>query len=213
MYAALDKLPLEELYEFIKCELEWMQRNKSYAVASMNSIDDDNILKLLMLNNGCGIAENPVFHYYTFTTIKEYRILCLYACKANDVNKFFDYTEFFGTKYLLIFMDYFIDIDKPLETDDDIFLGRSKYFDAIRQIVDVFLATTTNYAEINSSILSTTILGNAYRFAGAFIAAKLIQDICGEITDNDQEIMKLEDLQEMLTYPLSLLLNGIKYIN
>ena len=110
-------------------------------------------------------------------------------------------------------MDYFIDINKPLETDDDIFLGRSKYFDAIRQIVDVFLATTTTYAEINSSILSTTILGNAYRFAGAFIAAKLIQDICGEITENDQEIMKLEDLQEMLTYPLSLLLNGIKYIN
>ena len=211
MYGALEKLPLEELYEFIKNELEWMQQHKQYAIASMKSVEDDRILKLLMLHNGCGIATNPVFHSYTFNTIKDYRLLCLYACKANDVNKFFDYTEFFGAKHLLIFMDYFVDINKPLETDDDIFLGRSKYFDAIRQIVDVFLATTTNYAEINSSILSTTIMGNAYRFAGLFIAAKIIQDICGKITENDQEIMKLEDLQEMLNYPLSLLLNGIKY--
>jgi hypothetical protein len=128
--------------------------------------------------------------------------------KANEVNNYYDYIEFFGTKYLIIFMDYFENFFKPEQPE---IIGRSVYFDAIKKIVDVFISTTTSAAELMGS-LSTTAASNMYRFAGVFIASLIIDELVG-LNEDDVSIIAYNDLKYMITnISPQLLLLGVKYL-
>jgi len=216
MYAAFDISPLWELYNALQGEIDWMVRAKPLPNFPWGKeLNKDNVFKLILQNNGCAFANDPVFHENTMTFDENYKIIFLYGGTGNNVNNYFDYVEFFGAKTLVIFMDNFLDIDKKLETEDELFIGKSLYVEMIRKITDVFLASTVNFAELNSSILSTTAAGNAYRFAGIFIAAKIIQPYCkdGEITENDIDTIDIADLKQMLKIPIELLVSGVKYMS
>ena len=218
MYAVLDRPLVYTLYTSIKDEIEWMIRNKgNKGFPWGKSLNLDSVFKLILQNNGCQLSDDPVYHEFTLKPDElNYKIIFMYGAIGNKVNECFDYIEFFGAKTLVIFMDKFLDIDSKLETEDEIFMGKSIYINMIRIIADIFIATTTNFAELNSSILSTTAAGNAYRFAGIFIAAKLVEPFCynGEISENDISIIDPKELNNMLhNIPFELLLSGVKYMS
>ena len=177
-------------------------------------INDDEIFKLILWNNGCGFSDDSYYRQEFFETINNYCICFIYKAKGNEVNEYFDYMEFYGMKYLIIFMDYFKDFGKEdkLKEDDPLgILGNSIYFDAIKKLVDVFISTTTSSAELMGPFLSSTVASNNYRFMGIFIAAKIIDDKIG-LKEEDTYLIKYEDLKKMIDkIPMRLLLSGIKY--
>ena len=159
-------------------------------------INDDEIFKLILWNNGCGFSDDSYYRQEFFETINNYCICFIYKAKG------------------IIFMDYFKDFGKEdkLKEDDPLgILGNSIYFDAIKKLVDVFISTTTNSAELMGPFLSSTVASNNYRFMGIFIAAKIIDDKIG-LKEEDTYLIKYEDLKKMIDkIPMKLLLSGIKY--
>ena len=208
MLAAVDNNPLIEfhdvLYKAIKGEIQ------------TKDISNEPILKLILDNNGCGFTDNCTYGQEFLKCTKDYGIYFLYGASANAVNECFDYLDFYGMKYLIVFMDYFKDFYTNKNTTDEIentlndLMGNSIYFDAIKKIVDTFISTTVPAAELMGS-LSTTAASSNYRFAGIFIAASIIDKEVG-LTENDVTTINFNDLRTMLdNIQLQLLLLGIKF--
>ena len=221
MKSATDENPLYELYQVLYNEFEWLQNNinnDSFPIGkSINT--DEGLLKLILQNNGCAFNDDPICHEHTLESVKDYSVIFIYGGKANEKNDCYDYIEFFGYRYLIVFIDYFYDFFNEIKTstgEDDVdgnlseLMGRSIFFDALKKIADIFISTITPYAEI-SNILATTAAANNYRFAGVFIAAKIINDFVG-LGEEDQYFIRYQDLMNMLdNIPMALLLNGVKF--
>ena len=223
MKAATDENPLYEFYLEIYNELEWLKNNiniEAFPVGKPINEDSEALLKLILENNGCAFNDYPVMHEHTLSNVKDYSLLFIYGGKANEKNDCFDYIEFYNYRYLIVFMDYFYEFFNNIESsagEDDVegnlneLMGRSVYFDALKKVSDIFISTITPYAEI-SNTLATTAAANNYRFAGIFIAAKLINDFVG-LGQEDQYLIKYTDLMNMLeNIPMTLLLNGVKFL-
>ena len=201
--------PLLELYNVLRSHIGFQENS------TIRKTNDDMIFKLILENNGCGFTDDSIYRFKMLQYTNNYGIYFVYGAKANDVNEFYDYIEFYGMRYLVVFMDYFKDFGKEYKTIDEIdanlqeLMGNSIYFDAIKKIVDVYISTTTSAAELMGSE-STTAASNMYRFAGIFIAAKIIDDTVG-LTENDVTTIRYQDLREMINKPIELLLLGIKF--
>ena len=210
MVASTEKMPLFELYEVILEEFKWFKNNKNEAwfPYTGKDINDEAVMKLMLENNGCAFTDKSIIHLSTLKSTPNYILGFIWDAKANEVNNYYDYIEFFGTKYLIIFMDYFENFFKPEQPE---IIGRSVYFDAIKKIVDVFISTTTSAAELMGS-LSTTAASNMYRFAGVFIASLIIDELVG-LNEDDVSMIAYNDLKDMITnISPQLLLLGVKYL-
>lgn len=211
MLAASNDNPLNELYTVLH---ENIKHDSNYET---KSIDNEPILKLMLANNGCGFTENCVYRQSFLENTANYGIYYLFGAQANEANGFFDYIEFFGMKYLIIFMDYFKDFyTQPELTDDEVentlnrLMGKSIYFDALKKIVDVYISTTVPAAELMGSLSSTSASLN-YRYAGVFIAAKILDDEVG-LTEDDVSCISYDDIRTALdTLGIPLLTLGIRY--
>ena len=210
MLAACDENPLLEVYEVLRNAI-----NKDSKITKYD-ISNEPILKVILENNGCGFRENCKYSQVFLKNTKDYGIYFLYDAAANKANDFYDYIEFFGMKYLIVFMDYFNDLFSDKKSEDEIennlneWIGNSVYVDAIKKIVDVYISTSTSAAELMGS-LSSTAASSSYRFAGIFIAAKIIDELVG-LTENDVDTINYKDLRRMLDeIPFQLLLLGIKF--
>ena len=217
--------PLMEIHDAIKNEFEWYVNNRD-KVSMAFGIDinfDDKILKLILENNGCSFGDNARYHSYTFETITGYNILFIYNAKANEANDFFDYIEYYNNKYLIIFMDYFLDLFTPRKVFEDDespearlerIMGKSVYFDALRKIVNVFIASTTSAAELNNGELAATSASAMYRFAGALIAAHILNLYLEDgLTENDVSGVDYNAIYEMIdNISIEALLLGIRHV-
>ena len=171
-------------------------------------LNDEAVMKLILENNGCAFTDKSIVQLSTLKSTPNYILGFICDAKANEVNNYYDYIEFFGTKYLIIFMDYF---ENFFKSEQPKIIGRSVYFDAIKKIVDVFISTTTSAAELMGS-LSTTAASNMYRFAGVFIASLIIDELVG-LNEDDVSMIAYDDLKDMITnISPQLLLLGVKYL-
>lgn len=211
MVTSTETMPLFELYEVILSEFKWFKNNKDeawfpYIGRTMNT--DESVMKLILENNGCAFTDKSIIHLSTLKSTPNYVLGFMWDARANEVNNYYDYIEFFGTKYLIIFMDYF---ENFFKSEQPKILGRSVYFDAIKKIVDVFISTTTSAAELMGS-LSTTAASNMYRFAGVFIASLIIDELVG-LNEDDVSMIAYDELKYMITnISPQLLLLGVKYL-
>lgn len=205
MITATDSNSLYEIYDSIYNEFKWLSLNKENIIGKLMS--EESILELILKNNGCAFSDSALIHFHTLKDTPNYIIGYIYGAQANSVNRYYDYIEFYGMKYLILFMDYF----KNFFDEPDIILGRSNYFDAIKNFVDIFISTTTNAAELMGS-MSATAASNMYRFAGTFIAADVIDNIVG-LDEADVSMIQYNDLRDMLdNIGIKMLLVGIKYM-
>lgn len=210
MVASTEKMPLFELYEVILEEFKWFKNNKDevwfpYVGKDLN---DEAVMKLILGNNGCVFTDKSIIQLSTLKSTPNYVLGFMWDAQGNAVNNYYDYIEFFGTKYLIIFMDYF---ENFFKSEQPKIIGRSVYFDAIKKIVDVFISTTTSAAELMGS-LSTTAASNMYRFAGVFIASLIIDELVG-LNEDDVSMIAYDDLKDMITnISPQLLLLGVKYL-
>ena len=210
MVASTETMPLFELYEVILAEFKWFKNNKDevwfpYVGKDLN---DEAVMKLILENNGCAFTDKSTIRIFSMGSVPNYILGFMWDAKANEVNNYYDYIEFFGTKYLIIFMDYF---ENFFKSEQPKIIGRSVYFDAIKKIVDVFISTTTSAAELMGS-LSTTAASNMYRFAGVFIASLIIDELVG-LNEDDVSMIAYNDLKDMITnISPQLLLLGVKYL-
>ena len=211
MLGAYNENPYMELYEVLRDRFVYNYNE------SVTNIDNDSpLMKLILQNNGCSFTDKCVYIHKFLEYTNNYTICFMYGAMGNSVNEFFDYIEFYGMKYFIIFMDYFKDFgeNKP-STNDEVndtlneLMGNSVYFDAIKKIVDVFIYTTVNPSLMNS-FLSTTSAANNYRYMGIFIAAKIIDEKCG-LTENDVSVMNYEELKNTIdTISMKLLMIGVR---
>lgn len=210
MVASTEKMPLFELYEVILEEFKWFKNNKDevwfpYVGKDLN---DEAVMKLILGNNGCVFTDKSIIQLSTLKSTPNYVLGFMWDAQGNAVNNYYDYIEFFGTKYLIIFMDYF---ENFFKSEQPKIIGRSVYFDAIKKIVDVFISTTTSAAELMGS-LSTTAASNMYRFAGVFIASLIIDELVG-LNEDDVSMIAYDDLKGMIAnISPQLLLLGVKYL-
>lgn len=164
------------------------QINSAEPIGEATPIVNDKLFCLILYHNGCAFSDDAVFTRYRFgvdklNSIRDYAILYVYGAKGNEVNEFYDYIEFYGMKYLVIFMDYFKDYHKPrVKQEDDpleFAIGKSIYYDAIKKLVEIVLATTVSMAEFNSPALAATSAATNYRFAPTIIAALILHNTIG----------------------------------
>ena len=203
----LDTNPLYELYEILNNEFQYCKRNcKIQGFPFNNLVQPESLITLMLKNNGCPFDKIFGWRVKELKSYPNYRVVFFYGAMGNAKNEFYDYIEVYGTKYLIIFMDFFADI----EAEPTPIVGRSTYFAALMKIVEVFLSTTTSMAEIVGA-LGTTCAAQNYRFAGLFIAAKILLDLVG-LNEDDIELMPYDELMKFLkNISIKVLLMGIKF--
>ena len=98
--------PLLELYNVLRSHIGFQENS------TIRKTSDDMIFKLILENNGCGFTDDSIYRFKMLQYTNNYGIYFVYGAKANDVNEFYDYIEFYGMRYLVVFMDYFKDFGK-----------------------------------------------------------------------------------------------------
>ena len=184
MTGIYDENPLKELY--LKINNAFINSNKlDYGI--------DTLLRLILENNGCAFAdnENKINSYKELIMNGTYTLYFIAGAKGNNINECFDFVEFNGMKYLIIFLDYFKDMKEnthefsnSIDKEAAEFMGKSIYFNRIVKIVQIFIATISNQA-IFTPTLSTSAAANIFRYAPDIIAGKIVNNICGELNEND----------------------------
>lgn len=209
MVGIYDNNPLEELYKSLNFAIKYNTINDKFSKI-------DSIMKLILENNGCSFVNNNdnILCYKDLIMNNSYALYFIIGGTGNDVNQCFDFIEFNGMKYLVIFLDHFADI-KEENTDEDIviknidaFMGKSTYFEKIVKIVQIFIATITTHA-IYTPALSTSAAANVYRYAPSIIAGAIILNICGELNENDVSGIDYKSLMNFMKEPIKATLYGI----
>lgn len=180
-----------------------------------NDYDEiDDILKLILLNNGCKINESyePKQMIREISTEDEYEIRFITGMIGNDANEFYDFLVFNGKKVLVIFEDYFNFVtDKDISNDSEVnitaLMGNSIYYDALKKIVEVFYLTSE---PIPGSLLTTAMV-STQRWNQAIIAIHIINHF-KPVDDNDVVDMPIEDARNILNGNVKLQLYGIRNV-
>lgn len=200
MITKYDENPLIEFKDTLKEEIQNLL-DGSYKT-KYNNIDS--LVKLILMNNGCGFKEES-YGYIKSIMDNSYYIYFIIGGEGNTINKIYDYIDINGMNYLVIFLDNFIGINS--EDDDNIF-GKSNYFDNITKLVNIFILSISN-PSIFTNTFSTTSIGKNYRNAPYIIAASIIKDINGEISENSVYGYSYDKLMDILNNNVKFALYGI----
>lgn len=171
----------------------------------------DDILKLILLNNGCKISENIPYQYYYNIIPDEYRVYFVTGMIGNDANEYYDFLIFNGMKVLVIFVDYFNFIkDGDIDENDPLYslkttMGNSMYYDAIKKIIEIFYLTS----EPIPGALLTTAMATTQRWNKSIIAIKILNEI-KPVDENDVSDIPMEDIKNILNANSNLQLYGIR---
>lgn len=197
---------LLEFHDILLTEFEYIRDN-----LNKNMIYDedlDKICKLILINNSCMMSDKVTYRSHELINSHPgYFILFVEGAKGNKICDFYDYIEFYGAKYMVIFIDKFkaMFIDQP-----DAILGRSMYVDNISKLVDLLIATTTCITELSGGFTSCAA-NNNYRFAPMIIACDIINRLF-TLSENDVSTIDYNDIMKMLNnISLALLLIGNRY--
>lgn len=178
----------------------------------------DNLLKLILLNNGCKISDQ-VYGKSVFIMDETYGIYFVIGAIGNDINKIYDLVDIDGMTYLVIFLDAFNGIDNNNTKEEtngitnyETLFGKSNYFMDICKLVDVFIKMISN-PFIFANDFSTTAIANNYRYIPYIIAGYIFLTVRKELTEDDIEGCGIP-LPELLEYIYSdLSLYGIRKRN
>ena len=139
----------------------------------------DAVIDAILLNNHYTFSENKKSD--TVELFDGFYIYFVSGASNEDCN-FYDYVSAYGSKYLIILLDYFDIVNKNRNEGNDYvyswnnILGLSNQFSALNTIVEVFISLIEPYIKI----LTGTIQGNIYVHAGSYIAgAILASSKCG----------------------------------
>lgn len=218
MIGYYDNDPLLELHDVLVNEFSELKKNLiDKVITNQVGIIEDTLLRYILLNNGCRLSVNTTYRKVKLKSTDKYDIYFMYGAIGNKANEFFDYIEFYGMKYLVVFMDYFKGLFIKEKSDDEVtnnlqdLMGNSIYADAIRKIVDTYLATTISMSEIASPSLSTTAAASRYRFASTIIAANIIDTFVG-LKEDDISYMKYEEIMELIGDNFKISILGIRKV-
>ena len=174
----------------------------------------DEILKLILLNNGCKISQEKEQEQYFCDIIpNEYQICFVTGMIGNDANEYYDFLIFNGVKVLVIFIEYFNDIIVgEVDEDDELYnlktaMGNSVYYDAIKRIVEVFYLTS----EPMPRGLLTTTMATTQRWNQAIIAINILNEF-KPVDENDVSDISMSDIKKILNGKINLQLYGIRTI-
>lgn len=173
---------------------------------SYDKIDD--ILKLILMNNGCKASTDNNISCKIYNLIPdEYNICFIKGMIGNDANEYYDYVVFDDMKYLIVFIDYFnnmITRDSEYDPNTDI-MGNSIYYDALKNIVEIFYVTHYN---ICNAILRTSF-ANTMRWNKIIIAINILNSI-KTVDDNDVTDVDPEIIKDIVSSNINLSLYGIR---
>lgn len=205
MTGKYDENPIYRLYEV----LDW-----KFTDPEIESWDDlDNILKLILLNNGCKISTDNQYQSMHNINFDDYRVCFITGMLGNDANEYYDFLIFNGMKILVIFIDYFNIIKSGDIREDDslyelkIVMGNSVYYDAIKKIVEIFYLTS----EPMPGGLLTTTMATIQRWNQAIIAIHILNKF-KPVDENDVSDIPMKDVKKILENNIQLQLYGIRTI-
>lgn len=215
MQGTLDYDPVYGLYEALDQALNFFikhDKNKDMPKSPFLSRNGalDHLLECILLNNGCRYTTTGGAEF-VYNITDNYKIHIVAHMKGNDVNEFFDFVMFNGSKHLIIFIDYFKDIITAeelgnLEPDNiKVLMGNSFAIDAIVKIVDVFYATYSPAF----SIINATAMGMTQRKNGIIIAIHLMEQY-KPVDENDISTIPLNEIRQIAEGNIKLQLYGIK---
>lgn len=139
----------------------------------------DAVIDAILLNNHYTFSENKKSD--TVELFDGFYIYFISGASNEDCN-FYDYVSAYGSKYLIILLDYFnIVNDSRSESSTDNILGLSNQFSALKTIVEIFISLI----EPNIKTLGGTIQGNIYVHAGSYIAGAILASSRCELKEND----------------------------
>ncbi len=174
----------------------------------------DELLKLVLLNNGCKIdSNNNPQEIVRIIIPDEYEIRFITGMIGNDANEFYDFLVFNGKKVLIIFEDYFNFItNDDINSDDAIIsitgmMGNSIYYDALKKIVEVFYLTSE---PIPGGLLTTT-MNTTQRWNQVIIAIHIL-NYFKPVDDNDVSDIPIEDIEKIVNGNVKMQLYGIRTI-
>ena len=218
MYAKYDYNPIYKLYESLEKEITGYFDNtkRDFLYKKM-----DPILKAILQNNGCGFIQESENMIPTckFSTIipDEFYMVYIKGGKANDVNEFWDYVEMMGCRYLIVFLDYFEDIQfdgkeyqNEIEKNLADAVGNSVYFDAIAKLVDVFISLCNPLA--GTQAFAATAYSASCRYAPYIIAGSIVNRF-KRITEDDISGIDLSALKGYIDGDINLILCGIRMLD
>lgn len=208
MQGKYDRSPICNLYMILDSVLNLKNKQENIPYDKI-----DNLLELILLNNGCKTESNTIPHVYIGNVIEdEYNLCCVTGMIGNDVNEFYDFFIFNGIKYLVVFIDYFNGIMSSDDIDENdplyslkITMGNSVYYDAIKKIVEVFYLTS----EPIPGGLLTTAMGAMQRWNQAIIAIHILNWF-KPVDENDVSDIPMEDVKKILDGNIKLQLYGIR---
>lgn len=210
MQGKYENNPINELANSIRTELNYHMLFKNELVDMRGYKELENILKLILINNGCKLSEDSNQYEYTYDIIKdEYQLCFITGMIGNDANEYYDFIIFHGMKILIIFIDYF-NIIENIDKEDQMHdlknaMGNSVYYDAIKKIVEVFYLTS----EPNPGGLLTTAMCTTQRWNCSIIAIHTLNDY-KDIDDNDVSDIPIEEVKRISEGNMQLQLYGIR---
>ena len=180
MKAKYDVDPLVRIYnilnEEIKSYLDFVH-NPKYGL-KYKIIDD--IIKLILQSNDCKFSSYVLAREFKISD--DYYLYLVSGAIGNDTNPYYDYIEICGSKYLVVFLDYFKDMKpKPKYNDGSIesiansFMGNYNYAEAIKTIVEIYIDTCKEYCKLPTS----TCAEFRYYTAPIYISAKILNNLVG----------------------------------
>lgn len=203
MKGKYDENPAYTLYAAMMLNFDYSAR------AEYDNID--NVLKLILLNNGCKISENDQPLQRNVIINEDYMVCFITGMIGNDANEYYDFIIFNGMKYLIIFIDYFNFMKEGDINENDplyslkITMGNSVYYDAIKKIVEVFYLTS----EPMPGGLLTTTMATIQRWNQAIIAIHILNNFKA-VDENDVSDIPMEDINNILNGNIKLQLYGIR---
>ena len=210
MKAKYDYNPLMRLYEILDNAI----CDSVYKINEDFDDTPDDVINSILKYNNCAFSDNV--NSRTIEIIDDTYIYLLFGAKGNEFNEVFDYVDIYGSKYIIIFMDYFKNIkrDKISEPVDnytveerlEYMMGNSVEFDAICNIVSFFISLISDVKPSPKSV-QEKINSTAPVMIAAFIINKY-----RPLEENDCEsaIIPYNDIMEMLnTGTLSTILLGL----
>ena len=215
MKVKYDVDPLVRIYnilnEEIKSYLDFVH-NPKYGL-KYKIIDD--IIKLILQSNDCKFSSYVLARECKISD--DYYLYLVSGAIGNDTNPYYDYIEIYGSKYLVVFLDYFKDMTpKPKYNDGSIesiansFMGNYNYTEAIKTIVETYI---NSCVECNNSLDSTSAQFRYYT-APIYISSKIINNLVGlEEEDIGNTMFSYKEILDKITNTsIELLILGVQKI-
>lgn len=203
-----DYNPLMRLYAVLDDAIY----NLVYNIAGFDNKTDDVIDSILKYNN-CAFSDTV--NSITIEIVNDTYLYLLYGVKGNEFNEVFDYVDIYGSKYIIIFMDYFKNIKREkmseptgnysVEEKLEYMMGNSSEFDAICNIVSFFISLISD-VKPNPRSVQEKINSTAPVMIASFILNKykpLEQNDC------ESSVIPYENIIEMLGMDLNNILLGL----